>query len=249
LANRALAHIELCRYRAALDDCDASLRIDAAYAKAHYRRGLALCGLEQRADALDAFGRALGLAAPTDKTQSLANVAMATVQQQLRPPFAIVCAQMREGLGPKKATNIEYVSTHAMFSVFSRAEDSRVMHMCGVPLALLRAREGLQALPRSGEFDNQPATYFMMDPTSGYAPDDWQWNVGEVTLFRRDGVPFTSTHFWVLWDFFNCITDDYGDLRPSEVAAKYFSPRGFRRWLDARYSPENGGRGQAQLPW
>ena len=136
-----------------------------------------------------------------------------------------------------------------MFSDVSLSEDSRVLNMCGIPLALLRTREGLQSLPRLADLDNQPATFFMIDPTSGLAPDCWQWNIGEVTVFRRDGVPFTSTHFWALWDFFCCVMEDYNDMSPREVAAKYFSPRAFRKWLDARYSPENGGRGQAQLPW
>ena len=64
-------------------------------------------------------------------------------------------------------------------------------------------------------------------------------NIGEVTIFRRDKKPFTTKHFWVLWDFFCCVIEEFGEsVPPSRIRARYFSPAAFRRWL-----------GEAQLPW
>jgi hypothetical protein len=134
-----------------------------------------------------------------------------------------------------------------MMSPSSCAEDSRVVHMCGIPLALMRAKHGLQKLPRSAELDNQAATYLMIDPATGFAPADWQWNIGEVTVFRRDGKPFTNGHFWVLWDLLSCALEDYGDsVPPAKIRARYFSPTGFRRWLKQRYTDEDD---EAKLEW
>lgn len=58
-ANRALARIELGDFAAALADCEASLAIDGAYSKAHYRAGLAQFGLKQYAAAVTALEAAL----------------------------------------------------------------------------------------------------------------------------------------------------------------------------------------------
>ena len=58
-ANRALAHIELAQFDAAVQDSEASIRIDETYSKGHYRLGLALMGLKKFPEAVAALQAAL----------------------------------------------------------------------------------------------------------------------------------------------------------------------------------------------
>jgi hypothetical protein len=117
--------------------------------------------------------------------------------------------------------------------IFDRGELSPVMARCGVPLALVRSREGLQRLPRTPDLDNQAATYFMippMDTCGAFAPDAWQYNVGEVLLVRRDRKHLALPHFYHLWDFFATMVNE------EEGRAQHYSPRGFRQWSLGRFA-------------
>ena len=60
LTNRSNCYNLEKKYAESLSDSDAALKIDSSYAKAYYRRGAALEGLERYAEAKDAFTKALG---------------------------------------------------------------------------------------------------------------------------------------------------------------------------------------------
>lgn len=102
-----------------------------------------------------------------------------------------------------------------------------MLALCGVPLVLVRVRPVDQR-------DNQAATYIMIDPVSGFAPPEWQDSIGEVIAFRADRKPFTSAHFYAVWDFFCVVLDAYGDGSPAAVRRRYFSPTKFRAILEER---------------
>ncbi|KAL3131160.1 hypothetical protein ABBQ38_000465 [Trebouxia sp. C0009 RCD-2024] len=53
LSNRSAAHLQLFNYQQALADADAALQLEPTFAKALYRRALALEGLQQCSDALE----------------------------------------------------------------------------------------------------------------------------------------------------------------------------------------------------
>lgn len=99
-----------------------------------------------------------------------------------------------------------------------------------MPLILSRVRP---RDPRS----NQAATYFMIEPASGFAAPQWQESVGEVIALRIDGKPFTSAHFYATWDFFSVVLDAYGDASQDEIAGAYFSPAAFRAFHEGRSAP------------
>jgi small glutamine-rich tetratricopeptide repeat-containing protein alpha len=58
-ANRAAAYVNLKEYRKAVADCRASIAIDPAYPKSHYRLGQSYAALNEYEQALDAFNDAL----------------------------------------------------------------------------------------------------------------------------------------------------------------------------------------------
>ena len=133
---------------------------------------------------------------------------------------AVMCVRMS---GIQKA---EQVWVERSDPVFTKGELSPVLALCGIPLYIVRTREGLQRLPRTAELDNQAATYFMIPPCDGgaFAPGEWQWNIGEVTLYRRDQKHLTLPHFYHLWDFFSTMLDEESGRK------KHYSPKGFLRW-------------------
>mmetsp|Transcript_65972 Transcript_65972/g.136604 ORF Transcript_65972/g.136604 Transcript_65972/m.136604 type:complete len:257 (-) Transcript_65972:214-984(-) len=56
----------------------------------------------------------------------------------------------------------------------------------GFPLHVTRVQARSKLSDRA-EFDNQWATYMLIDPRSGFAPDEWQSFVGPVVVWRPEG--------------------------------------------------------------
>ena len=157
--------------------------------------------------------------------ESSARLNLKSLSPLATPGTAVMCVRM------SCLQRAEQVLIERSDPIFQRGEPSPVMALCGIPLFLVWSREGLQRLPLTPELDNQAATYFMIPPYDGYgafAPGEWQWNIGEVTLVRRDFKHLTLLHFHHLWDFFCTMLDkDSG-------RAEFFSPRGFRQWSHGR---------------
>ena len=80
--------------------------------------------------------------------------------------------------------------------------------------------------------DNQFVTYLMADTRSGFAPPEWQGNIGEVLLYRADGMPLTEKHVWLLWDWASRLMDafGYGDS-PSTVVARWCNRQTFTKFV------------------
>ena len=113
--------------------------------------------------------------------------------------------------------------------ILSAGVASPVLALCEVPIVICRLR------PRDFR-DNQAATFFMIDPTSGFAPPAWQCDIGEVVAFRTDSRPVTTRHFYALWDYFSVLLDCYGELSPATVRRRFMSPPQFREFM-AEHAP------------
>ena len=83
-----------------------------------------------------------------------------------------------------------------------------VMERVGLPLAVhTEGRPG-----KGAAFDNVPATWLMIDSTSGWAPSDpWQSQPGPVTIVRRDGGRLEQEDFSVVHDFMSNVMDEFSD--------------------------------------
>uniref|UniRef100_UPI00248E29B8 cytochrome P450 n=1 Tax=Phaeobacter italicus TaxID=481446 RepID=UPI00248E29B8 len=64
LGNRAAARLAMKQFEGALADAEAAVKLDAGWAKGHFRRGQALAGLERWADARAAFEEVLRIVSP-----------------------------------------------------------------------------------------------------------------------------------------------------------------------------------------
>jgi len=84
--------------------------------------------------------------------------------------------------------------------VFDQAALSPAINRCGIPLCLLPIRAGE---------NNQWCTFLMIDPITGWAPNQYQ-SLGTVLLLRRDRMPVTKAHVYQLGDFINNILDCFG---------------------------------------
>jgi hypothetical protein len=80
----------------------------------------------------------------------------------------------------------------------------------------------------------------MIDPISGFAPAEWQMNVGEVILARADKKPLLDRQFDLLHDYNHLILEFFGDdpsIGRAHMTSKHFA----RFWKqsaenDARYA-------------
>eukprot|EP00928_Gymnodinium_smaydae_P038677 TRINITY_DN26627_c0_g1_i1.p1 TRINITY_DN26627_c0_g1~~TRINITY_DN26627_c0_g1_i1.p1 ORF type:complete len:279 (+),score=35.50 TRINITY_DN26627_c0_g1_i1:81-839(+) len=104
-------------------------------------------------------------------------------------------------------------------------EISPLSTVLGFPLRLSRV------LPRSdlrerADWDNQWATWMMIDPKTGFAPDNWQSFVGPVVVWRSDGQ-ISSDDMCLLNDFLDGLLDKYSE--GSVVPEKHLTPEAWTR--------------------
>jgi hypothetical protein len=124
-----------------------------------------------------------------------------------------------------------------------RAAASQLLQRCGIALRIVRLRPPMPL--GCAEADNQLVTYLMAEPRSGLAGPAWQSGVGDVVMYRADGMPLTkrtclvvararcvltiaSGHVWLLWDWACQLMDAYGYGRPpGAVAAEHCTREAF----------------------
>ncbi|KAM4067808.1 putative ectomycorrhiza-upregulated zf-mynd domain-containing protein [Hirsutella rhossiliensis] len=95
----------------------------------------------------------------------------------------------------------------ANHDVFSQSVPS-VPALIEVPLVLYRT--GTQSA-NEADLDNQIATYLNIDADSGFAPPEWQSQVGTVVVARKDRRPFYPQHLEGVWMFCDHILDLFGE--------------------------------------
>jgi hypothetical protein len=109
---------------------------------------------------------------------------------------------------------------------------SPLLRACGIELRVVRLTPQGGLLPSSeagrAALDNQLATFLMADARSGLAPPAWQAGVGDVVLYRTDGMPLTARHAWALWDWVFDLMNMYGGDEPLEAtSARWLTRRAF----------------------
>jgi hypothetical protein len=87
-------------------------------------------------------------------------------------------------------------------------EMSPVSQLIGIPLCAAKV-EPLIVFTDRADFDNQWATYLMIDPASGFAPDKWQAFVGPVVVWRPSWEPFSEDDAFLIYDFLCTLLEKY----------------------------------------
>ena len=88
-----------------------------------------------------------------------------------------------------------------------------IPNACGVPLLLFKKSVGSNS--------NQPTTMLMCDTKTGFAPPEWQANVGECIAFRADGKDYTSTDQGIVHDYIMHLMDEFAEERVGNQVSAY----------------------------
>lgn len=100
------------------------------------------------------------------------------------------------------------------------AQSSPVLQMCSYPVKIAKVEPYTKLVERV-DYDNQMATYLMVDSVSGFAPSNWQSYVGSVVIYRPGGKPLSTDVVSVLHEYMSDLLDQFGDGRP--VSRKFFT--------------------------
>ena len=88
----------------------------------------------------------------------------------------------------------------------------------GTPFAVMKTAP-IVTLESSLDAVNQHATWLNIDLTSGFAPPDWQANVGPVLVARTDGVDMRQADLNRAINIVGDVLDKFGDGEPFDVKA------------------------------
>lgn len=101
-----------------------------------------------------------------------------------------------------------------------------VSTLLGIPLRLTHVKPRSK-LTKLTDFDNQWATWLMIEPKSGFAPPEWQAYVGPVVVWRPDGA-VSSHDMALLNDFLSIMLDHYsvGNVIPG----RDLTPEAWAEW-------------------
>lgn len=95
-------------------------------------------------------------------------------------------------------------SSHAIFDL----DPSPVPSLLEVPLVFQRLTAHTK---HTAALDNRMVTFMNINPTTGFAPPEWQQCVGNVLVARKDRKPLLEQHVEVVWMHCDGILDRFGD--------------------------------------
>ena len=125
----------------------------------------------------------------------------------------VECQYIEPGHPFGRVKSVGYPEEHPMFTV--SFGNTPVLNRCGFPLVIVRYPYNRQIRPRS-HYDNQFATYMLINVQSGFAPPEWQSYVGPVLAYRPQPEDqyvqhFSRLDFEIVWDFLSGILDQFGE--------------------------------------
>jgi hypothetical protein len=89
--------------------------------------------------------------------------------------------------------------------------------------------------PTQADLDCQIATFLAINPTTCFAPPEWQSHVGTVIVARKDKKPLSMQHLEGFWMHTDAILDEFGNGGIDEN--EWYSAANYKRWW-ARYSED-----------
>lgn len=118
---------------------------------------------------------------------------------------------------------------HEMFQEGGAHGNCPAFALCGFPLQLHKAKPR-ETLRDQAEYDNQLATYAMIEPRNGFAPMSWQSYVGPVYMYRANGMAdLTEEDMDIVEDFLNSLIDQYGE-GPEFDPSSWLNPDFFNKF-------------------
>lgn len=120
---------------------------------------------------------------------------------------------------------------HSMFqnSRKNLRGNAPAMALCGLPLVVKKTTPRKRLGDRA-DYDNQWATWLMIEPNSGFAPAEWQSGVGPVLVYRPSGKIFSADDMDATNEFLSSLLDAYGD-GPEFNPRTWINPDFFRNFV------------------
>ena len=103
-----------------------------------------------------------------------------------------------------------FPKSHSLFRDNNNRGNSPAMALCGLPL-IVKQTTPRRRLQEPVDYDNQWATWLMIEPMSGLAPPKWQSYVGPVLVYRPNALDLSVDDMVVIHDFLYELMDCYGD--------------------------------------
>ena len=143
-------------------------------------------------------------------------------------PFDDKQTVMAVRLGAKgEGHSLHLLETRVPRQLFSAAEElCPVPRLCGIPLVVAKVQPYVR-LGERGDYDNQWATFLMIESSNGFAPPAWQSHVGPVVVYRDDNGDFNRDDMLMLNSYLSNLLDRFSDenARPADM-----TPRAFRNF-------------------
>ncbi|KAL2063120.1 hypothetical protein VTL71DRAFT_6192 [Oculimacula yallundae] len=117
-------------------------------------------------------------------------------------PRTISCGKIHSPHTRYSAVKIS--SEHPVFST----KVLPITAKCGYSLVVFREIEGLE---RGLHTDNEHAIWMNIDPYTGFAPDNWQGDIGTVVVAAADGKDLSVPVLAAITDYVNEILDAFGE--------------------------------------
>jgi hypothetical protein len=96
-----------------------------------------------------------------------------------------------------------------------------VLKVCGMELIVEKTSFLCDHITKK-DYENQDATYLMINPGHGFADIKWQDFVGPVVLFRKDKKDFTLHEYEKINEFFYDLIDAFPDGSQRTMISKTY---------------------------
>lgn len=106
-------------------------------------------------------------------------------------------------------------------TIFQRLNVSHVLKVCGMELIVEKTSFLCDHITKK-DYENQDATYLMINPGHGFADIKWQDFVGPVVLFRKDKKDFTLHEYEKINEFFYDLIDAFPDGSQRTMISKTY---------------------------
>ncbi|KAJ3526579.1 hypothetical protein NMY22_g10109 [Coprinellus aureogranulatus] len=105
----------------------------------------------------------------------------------------------------------ESVDVPRSHPIHREGETAPLPKRVGIPLIVYKQPRPPRERYQRERLDNQKTTYLMIDPVTGFAPAQWQQDIGTVTVIRADHKPLTLPEIETIWMYQDWILDLFGD--------------------------------------
>lgn len=183
----------------------------------YYRRGLARKELGRVSEALEDF-----------KAADVLNPSNNDIVKEIRLCKKLLNPTVKAVVAYGDCFDKDISEREIIVESFDDWEKCEIPTLVGIPLVMKPASQLGIFVSTSVKVQMHRSIYFMCESSDGLAPKKWQGygtmeKIGPLVFCRTDGVPFTITEFFEVFDFVYSMMDHYGDSEGTIIRQKFFN--------------------------